>query len=133
MSKNSYWPGLNSADVPINCHCVTKAVTGPDGVSKSRQYLNTSKAAAFLGVSSLLMRQWRSAGKGPAAVKVSGVRSSVLYSTEELERYKARKTNPAYAFGDTLKPIDLAANKLAFEKRLAKRKLATVRQSVAAL
>src|ERR1051325_10945203 len=95
------------------------------------EYLDTNDAAAFLGVQPLRMRQWRCWGRGPVAVKVPGVRSSVFYPVEELKRFKARKTNPAYAYDlDKLAPIDLAAKRRAYEKRQTERQLAKAVASV---
>jgi hypothetical protein len=99
-------------------------------MTKTSKYLDTNEAAAFLGVKPLRLRQWRCWGRGPVAVKVPGVRSSIFYPVEELKRFRARKINPAYAYGlDNLAPIDLAAKRRAYDKRQTDRQLAKLAAS----
>jgi hypothetical protein len=100
-------------------------------MNKPSKYLDTNQAAEFLGATPLRLRQWRCWGKGPAAVKVAGVRSSVFYAVEELERWKAGRSNPGIAYDLANRPsIDLAAKRRAYEKREAQRKLARALASV---
>jgi predicted DNA-binding transcriptional regulator AlpA len=58
-------------------------------------YLNTHKAAAFLGLSHWTLIKWRSDGRGPKYVKF-GVR--VRYRTADLAEYvDANLVSPAQA------------------------------------
>jgi hypothetical protein len=71
---------------------VTRLGTTPKPQPKGEQrYVREHAAAAFLGVSVSALRSWRSK-RSPSGPPVTRIDRMVLYSVEELERFKEERT-----------------------------------------